>query len=81
VGTDVTLSDGRRAVVICPSLEEPCRPIVRVRTADAPEKGETLDLDCPDGRRLRITHAMGEDVSPYYYAAPPRFDVDYREAA
>jgi hypothetical protein len=72
IGTDVRLSDGRRGVVISPNPEEPCRPLVRIIPARAPEPGEaTESVDLCTAPELRIVQALGEDVSEYFFE-PPR---------
>jgi putative nucleotidyltransferase with HDIG domain len=72
VGTEVRLSDDRRAVVIEPNPQNPCRPTVRI----LPEDNNTHRTDhetfslalVPD---LTITHSLGEDVTPYLYDPTP----------
>ncbi len=71
IGTDVRLSDGRRAVVVAPTPEDPCRPLVRPltrATGGRAAAAETVDLHATPG--LSITHTMGEDVGAYLYEAP-----------
>lgn len=77
VGTDVKLSDGRRAVVVAPACnpghEEPCRPIIRILTAaDGKRPAEPETLDLRDHPALFITHALGEEVAQHLYLAPPK---------
>ncbi|MBI1190200.1 MAG: hypothetical protein GC200_05900 [Tepidisphaera sp.] len=68
IGTQITLSNGRRGVVVRPNLESPCRPEVRLipdRDSDTPQ---TLALDAT--RSVTITHALGVDVANYLYDLP-----------
>lgn len=73
VGTHVTLSDGRQAVVTAPNLKEPCRPAVR------PLDGSPLTPDArslPADRKqwlpphLHIVECAGIDVEPWLYELP-----------
>lgn len=68
IGTSVKLSDGRRGVVVAPTPDDPCRPLVRVAPV-RDEQPQTVDLHATPG--LQITHALGEDVARYHYEAPP----------
>lgn len=71
IGTDVCLSDGRRAVVVAPTPDDPCRPVVRVLTDAAGERlesGDNIDLHVTPS--LTITHMMGEEVGAFMYDAP-----------
>jgi hypothetical protein len=71
IGTDVRLSDARRAVVVAPTPDDPCRPVVRVLTDAAGERLESvLNIDLHSTPELSITHAMGEDVGAFVYEAP-----------
>ncbi|MGD9690279.1 MAG: HD-GYP domain-containing protein [Phycisphaerales bacterium] len=75
VGTRVRLSDARHGVVSSPSLRDPCRPTIRVARGapganddGADSATESVDLAArPD---LFITHALGEEVAKFLYAAP-----------
>jgi HD-GYP domain-containing protein (c-di-GMP phosphodiesterase class II) len=72
VGSEVVLSDGRRAIVVAPNLVSPCRPTVRVRepgarTPDSPDP--TLELQ--QRPELSITHFLGIDVAKWLYTVPP----------
>lgn len=72
IGTDVRLSDGRRAVVVAPTPEDPCRPIVRPLTNTTGGRAnaeDTIDLHTTPG--VTITHMMGQEVAGYLYEAPP----------
>jgi hypothetical protein len=74
VGTEVKLNDGRRAVVVAPTPDRPCRPVVRALTGEdgrRVETSETMDLSLPAAAALFITHAMGEDVAACLYDVPP----------
>ncbi|MCA9311383.1 MAG: HD domain-containing protein [Phycisphaerales bacterium] len=67
VGTDVRLSDGRRAVVTEPTPCDPCRP--RVRTI--PEDGaDPESIDLHETPALSITHALGVDVTRWIFEPP-----------
>lgn len=72
VGGKIELSDGRSAVVVTPSLAEPCRPTVRVlapETRGAPANGCVVDLrDAPE---LSIARYLGIDVSKWIYKVGP----------
>lgn len=73
IGAEVRLSDNRRAVVVAPNPEDPCRPVVRPLDAAArgvsPEAVQAIDLHVTP--ELSITHCMGEDVAGYLYEVPP----------
>ncbi|MBX3361053.1 MAG: HD domain-containing protein [Phycisphaeraceae bacterium] len=75
IGTEVTLIDGRRCVVMSPNPERPCRPVVRVLAGASGERPrETMNVDLADEtvekRGVSITHSLGEDVSAYVYDVP-----------
>lgn len=94
IGTLVGLSDGRRAVVIRPNLQEPCRPLVRPleseRRANAPPPPPLNLEECRD---LTICHYLGVDVQRWNYSLetpaatpepisePPPDTPEAREAA
>jgi len=71
VGSVVTLSNGREAVVIANHPEAPCRPTVKLLNApvcdpDARVRAQELDLRmCRD---LSIAWVDGLDVRPYLYS-------------
>ncbi len=67
VGTDVRLSDGRRAVVVEPEPDMPCRPGVRPIDAGEGDETHVSLMEHPD---LSITHALGEDVSSWIFEPP-----------
>ncbi len=72
IGSDVRLSDGRRGVVSAPNPQDPCRPVIRVRGEGdeaVDPQAATLDLHVTPG--VSITHALGVDVRPYLFQAPP----------
>lgn len=77
VGTEVRLSDGRRAVVVAPTPRDPCRPLARALTA---ENGRRLtaaeNIDLTERRDLRITHHLGREVGDCLYEPPPIPSVD-----
>lgn len=65
IGTQVGLSDGRKAVVVAPSLDHPCRPTVRpLQSAGA----EPVDLS--QSPQVSITHYLGQDVHKWLYSVP-----------
>lgn len=66
VGSRVVLSDGRAAVVVAPSLEQPCRPAVRLLQ----EGGGTLDLRAHAD--LSIIQHAGRDVAKHLFTLPDR---------
>lgn len=67
IGTEVRLSDGRRAVVVEPCPEDPCRPAVRARVDEA---GTPEPIALALRRDLKITHALGEEVGQFLYETP-----------
>ena len=69
VGSQVGLSDGRRAVVLAPCMESPCRPLVRPLDKSDPDKAAVNLEQCPD---LCITHYLGQDVKQWLYTVPTR---------
>lgn len=77
VGTEVRLSDGRRAVVAAPTPRDPCRPQVRALTAENGKRlnaAETIDLT--ERRDVQITHHMGREVGDCVYEPPPLPSAD-----
>jgi hypothetical protein len=72
VGTEVKLSDGRRAVVVAPKADDPCRPEVRALTGPDGQRCEQADtIDLSTHPPLKITHAMGDEVGSFLYSPPP----------
>lgn len=67
VGSQVGLSDGRKAVVLAPCMNNPCRPLVRPLGKTEPAKA-ALDLEQNPG--LCITHYLGQDVKQWLYTVP-----------
>lgn len=70
IGASVTLSDGRKAVVIAPNMEQPCHPAVRILNDESTDQmpGELVDLaDCPE---VDIHECAGEDVEHYLFELP-----------
>lgn len=71
IGTQVRLSDGRSGVVVSPTPDDPCRPLVRImpaKTLNEGDEAENIDLHVtPD---MSITHALGVDVTNYLFEAP-----------
>jgi len=72
-GDQVTLSNGRQAVVVETSELEPCRPIVRAVDLDlaAPPNNtntpEEADINLATQTNLHISRAGDFDVTPYLY--------------
>ncbi|MBL8745450.1 MAG: HD domain-containing protein [Phycisphaerae bacterium] len=73
IGTEVRLSDSRRAVVVEPCAEDPCRPTVRALPDSSEAEPETVALS--SRRDLTITHSLGEEVGKYLYEAPAAVSV------
>lgn len=67
IGTDVRLSDGRRAVVQAPTLSSPCRPVVRIID---PRSTNAQIVDLHTTPAVHITHALGVEVAQYSYEPP-----------
>jgi hypothetical protein len=81
VGSRVVLSDGRAAVVVAPSVEQPCRPSVRLLDAAATRSstgiaGDTAArppaLDLRLHRGLHIVRCGGADVAQHLFELPER---------
>lgn len=74
IGSRVVLNDGRAAVVVAPSVEQPCRPVVRLledtKPALAQTEGEPTALDLRLHRNLKIVRCGGQDVERYLYELP-----------
>lgn len=71
IGTEVRLSDSRRAVVVEPCPGDPCRPMVRVYPeAESKEKRAPETVALAARRDLMITHALGEEVEQFLYEPP-----------
>lgn len=71
IGTEVKLSDSRRAVVIEPCPADPCRPVVRALPGEGAKPGSAPESIALSTRReVFITHALGEEVAPYLFEAP-----------
>ena len=71
MGSRVVLSDGEPAVVIAPSMLQPCRPTVRLlgeskRNAD----GSYPTIDLREKRQLHIAETEGADVSGLLFEMP-----------
>ena len=68
VGTQVTLSDGRPAVVTRPSLDQPCRPTVRLLDpSEKLNKGACTHVDLAVHPTLRISAAAGVPVEQFLF--------------
>ena len=74
VGSQVVLNDGRPAVVITPTLMQPCRPSIRLLDEQEGRSGrerETVSL--ADHPELHIVACAGTDVSKWVFQlAEPR---------
>ena len=73
VGSLVTLSDGRQAAVLAPSLRQPCRPDLRVLSGSdrsAKEHNPVLRLELEPA--LRIVRCAGVNVEPWLFELPTR---------
>lgn len=79
IGTQVTLSNGRKGVVIRPNLASPCRPEVRLIPLDDAAAPETIALDAT--RDIIITHALGVDVAASLYDLPAATWPDAADAS
>ena len=62
VGSHVTLSDGRDAVIIAPNPTQPCLPTVRVLEEVGEDNGPGEPLDLSKHRESTITHLLGEKI-------------------
>ena len=70
IGASVTLSDGRKGVVIAPNMEQPCQPTVRIFNDESTDQmpGTLLDLTaCP---KVHIQECAGETVEQYLFELP-----------
>lgn len=84
LGALVTLSDGRPAAVISPSLQQPCRPLVRPLDAAA----EAAPLDLQQHPHLHVTTCAGQDVRGHLFELSvdlprlprPRTDLPHQAA-
>lgn len=71
LGALVTLSDDRPAVVVSPSLQQPCRPLVRPLDVAA----DAAPLDLQQHPHLHIVACAGQDVREHLFELsvdPPR---------
>lgn len=69
VGGEVKLNDGRSAVVIAPSIEQPCRPTVRL--LDEKERlpdGRFPHMDLREHKETHIATFSGQPVEPYLFS-------------
>lgn len=69
IGGEVKLSDGRSAVVIAPSIEQPCRPTVRLLDDNQrlPD-GRFPHLNLREHHELHIASFSGQPVEPYLFS-------------
>ncbi len=73
VGSAVTLSDGRHAVVVTPNLEQPCRPVVRLLDPDqAASDGRLPTVELQHEGDLHIATCARIDVTPYLFTLTER---------
>jgi HD-GYP domain-containing protein (c-di-GMP phosphodiesterase class II) len=73
VGTCVTLSDGREAVVIDLNARQPCQPVVQILNQGAtPEAPCGEEIDLAGQAAPTITHENRQPVARYLYT-PPSF--------
>lgn len=73
VGGEVRLNDKRAAVVITPSIEQPCRPIVRL--LDESERlpdGRPPHLNLREHPDLHISSCSGKPVEPHLFTLAER---------
>jgi HD-GYP domain-containing protein (c-di-GMP phosphodiesterase class II) len=72
IGALVRLSDGGRAVVVRPSFDQPCRPVVRL-LADSgrPAAKEQPTIDLEAGSDLHIVECAGQQVERHLFELPP----------
>lgn len=72
----VRLSDGAHAAVVAPSLEMPCRPVVRLlEESKRMPDGTFPNIDLLARADIEIVECMGVDVRPW------RYHLDTRSAA
>ena len=82
IGSQVELSDGRNAVVICPNSRQPCRPTVRLLDETDAVSGRPIALDLVEHRPVCITSCVGEPVRRRLFELPePRRAEPPSEAA
>lgn len=94
IGSMVTLSDGRVGVVTCPSMMNPCRPVVRLlgesgrsqangasRGSRTNEENEPLVVDLSQHIDLRVADCAGVDVTPWYFELPSVDELETQRAA
>jgi len=69
VGGEVKLDDGRSAVVIAPSIEQPCRPTVRLLDENQrlPD-GRFPHMDLREHKDTHIATFSGQPVQPYLFS-------------
>jgi len=71
IGSHVRLSDGRQAAVIAPSVEQPCRPTVRLLDeSERWDQGALPALDLLQHPELHIAECAGQNVEPYLFEMP-----------
>ena len=82
IGSQVELSDGRNAVVICPNSRQPCRPTVRLLDETDAVSGRPITLDLVEHRLVCVTSCVGEAVHRWLFELPePRQAEPPSEAA
>ena len=75
IGSRISLSDGRHAVVINHNINNPCRPVIQIAPApdqkisDDDEPGDTLELsEC--NLELQVITCDGANVEDHFFKAP-----------
>lgn len=73
VGSLLRLSDGRPAVVIAPSVIQPCRPMVRLLDeAQRNAEGKYPTLNLRDHPAVQVAECAGVNVQPWLFEVPAR---------
>jgi HD-GYP domain-containing protein (c-di-GMP phosphodiesterase class II) len=68
VGSQVTLSDGRSAVVTAPNLLQPCRPTVRLLDGGpADDRAEGRNVELAGNANLHVVTCAGADVRKWAF--------------
>jgi HD-GYP domain-containing protein (c-di-GMP phosphodiesterase class II) len=71
VGSQVSLNDGRSAVVVGPNLRQPCRPIVRLlEEPEGSDGGQPETIDLEKRPKHFITSCAGENVARWLFTLP-----------
>ena len=67
VGSHLRLSSGQEAVAIAPSLDQPCRPVVRLLDDAAGEGQAGSAINLQERLGLCVTECAGREVGPYLF--------------